>query len=172
MAKRKKKELEIETYDLESGKFIAQDKPSKKKKEETLKLDGAEVGLFDFLKDITSGKKGILNDNNEHKFDPYMTCRFLSMDLDLLELVNGYLNRYQGTVDKQMFYKMCLEIIPKRQRYLKYTKVDENMKIQEENIKLLCELYEVSKRQAYQYLKLMSADDIKDLRRRFGIVDE
>lgn len=161
---------EHRTYNLETGKLnpVA----SKKKKEAAVKLECEGVTLFDFLNDITSGKKGILDEFNEHKFDKFMTCRFLSMDPNLLPIVNDYLNPYQEILDKKRFYTLCLELIPKQRRFLKYMKATDEMKGKEKIIGYLSELYDISKRDAYQYYNLLSADAIEGIKRRFGDIDK
>ena len=51
--------MELRSFNLETGRLSPKEK---KKKEEKVKLEGSDVNLFDFLNDITYGKKRILNE--------------------------------------------------------------------------------------------------------------
>ena len=159
MAKTKKK---WQQYDLETGDLLTGEEPKKQVKS---RQEGSAT-LFDFINDITLNKKGILNEENKSAFDKFMVCRFLSMDQKLIELVH-YICQHQDVSD-ELFYKFVMAAIPRSKRYLKYAKGTERFKEREDIIELLIEKYEISKREAYQYLILMSEEDIKMLKREFA----
>ena len=81
-----------------------------------------KMSLFDWLKEITYKKTDwdVFEDKDKDTFNPYMVHRFLSMNEDYVELVN-YIQTIPYT-EKGKIYKIYKNLLPKDNRFLKYTK--------------------------------------------------
>ena len=82
--------------------------------------------LFDHLKELTQGTDPTywdsLTGGEKVEFQPYMVNRFLSMNVDWLDLVDD-LQRYTiGILPKDKVFALYHEILPKGRVFLKYVK--------------------------------------------------
>ena len=78
--------------------------------------------LFDWLEEITVKKTPSANFTEESwdSFNSYMVHRYLSMDINYVELVN-YVQKISPQNKKQI-YTIYREMIPKKKVWLKYVK--------------------------------------------------
>ncbi len=137
----------------------------KKPKEKSTKL-------FDFLNDITLGKENILNSENKHGYSRYMIARFLSMNSDYLPLVDRYINRFQGSLDNEMFHKLCLALIPQRKVFLSYVKGTPLKNEVKEDLKYICQYFEVSEDEAFDYYQIAGDELVDKIKSLYGVIEE
>jgi hypothetical protein len=172
MAKVKKGSLEEkQSYPLSvhfKGMREIGDEPVK----DDLWIDETEVqqkkkNLFDIIDDIKVQKTGELLKDEEYKklFNSYMILHILSMNEDYCEIVN-MLNEYQGTLTKEMMYKMLVELIPQGKTYDQYIKTSKE--IDDEDVKFVSMYYEVGFKTARDYIKLCGKDWSRDIQKKFG----
>ena len=78
--------------------------------------------LFEWLTEITVSKTSPKHFSEESwdKFNSYMVHRYLSMDINYIDIVN-YVQKINPTNKKQI-YSIYREMIPKRKVWLKYLK--------------------------------------------------
>jgi len=134
-------------------------------KECRVKQTGGIEGLFDFLEDIKFHKKGnLLNEQTKGKFDPFMILRFLSMNTDILWLVN-IINHYQETMSKEQIYQFLVDIIPKHANRFKYIK---KSKQEIENSEFVQEYYQISPKEANDYIEILGQDWADQIKTYFG----
>lgn len=100
------------------------EKRLKQYKIEHLEIDNFFDCMSDLLLKLSNGKLYKSNDFDKH-FSPYMVCRYLSMNKNLLPYAE-YLNTVQMILDKKSFYQLAYSLIPKQKtsfiRYIKKPK--------------------------------------------------
>lgn len=110
--------------------------------------------LFDFLNDISFGKKNILLEENERELNPYMINRFLSMDVTTIMYANEMNQNFH--LPKHMQYDYYLHSISKKKRYFKYLK-----HTRQDDIDVIREYHGYSETRAKEVLPIFSSDDIE-----------
>ena len=100
------------------------EKRLKQYKIEHLEIDNFFDCMSDLLLKLSNGKLYKSNDFDKH-FSPYMVCRYLSMNKNLLPYAE-YLNTVQMILAKKCFYQLAYSLIPKQKtsfiRYIKKPK--------------------------------------------------
>ena len=115
--------------------------------------------IFDHLKNITTTKGSYLGDEG---WSNYMINRYLSMNQDYIELVN-IIQKNTWQMKGENLYSLYKDIIPKSNVYLKYIKGKTSSKYKPDEIEAIQKYYQVSKREAKDYIDLLSKDNIKDI---------
>lgn len=118
--------------------------------------------FWDHLNNITYDKGPYLGDDN---WNIYMINRYLSMDPDYCELINVMQKnlRFNSQIPNEVMYNAYRNIIPKRKVYLKYIKSENKKKYDEIQLKSVATYFEISQRDAKDYIDLMDKKDIKDI---------
>lgn len=124
--------------------------------------------LFDWLKQINHIKSpsDSFSDGDWEKFNAYMVHRFVSMDRNLLELAN-YAQTLPPTNKKQI-YEFYKEYIPSNKRFNKYIKAKSNLP-KDELLQRIALHYEVSKKEALDYINLLGEPNIIRILEQQGI---
>jgi len=127
--------------------------------------------LFDHLGGITykKDKWESLSEMDKKSFEMYMVNRFLSMNLDYLELVNEIQRYTNGQLKSRELYKVYLDILPKKKSFDKYIKGKSESKWDKNVIKYLCEYFKLSSREVEDYLEILSKDEVKSIIQKFGV---
>lgn len=129
-----------------------------------------DSSFFSVLNDIKFTKNGtLLNDPESDyyiKFNNYMASRFLSMDPKLAILVNR-VNHIQDQYTKDEFYKLLIELIP-RVTGNSYTQYVRPNKDEVEYEKFVAEHFEITLKQAREYINIMGADWAKQIKHTYG----
>ena len=132
--------------------------------------------LFDHLKAITSIQStsywDTLSDGDKKTFSPYMVHRFLSMDVDLLQLVAS-LQQYTELLNPKEFYLCYINLIPRGNYYSKYIKGRLESKYNKELLALIKIHYTCSKYEATDYCEILYStkcgrEYVKSLCERYG----
>jgi hypothetical protein len=124
--------------------------------------------LFDWIKEITVTKTPVENFSEESwdSFNSYMISRYLSMDMGYIDLVN-----YVQTIpyaDKKTYYKIYVEMIPKKNVYLKYIKSSKKSK-SKEVAEYIARYYECSLGEADHYIDILRENGVRDVLWKMGI---
>lgn len=110
--------------------------------------------LFEYIKDLTVYKKGILPLD---EYIPFLINRWLSfISPSACNAINESVNSL-GNIDKSFHYKLLLKLYPKSKQipYIKYVKkVKEEKTKEDDNIALLASNMEMSRREAKLLLEL------------------
>lgn len=135
--------------------------------------------LFDHLHQITQVQDpkyfDKITDADKKTWSNYMINRFLSMNEDWIEIVAELDPHTTGRQLKaELTYKMYIDIFPKSRAFLKYIKGNTSIKYTPELVQLVMKHYEVSKKEAIDYLHIFySTDDrlqkLKDIIAMYGI---
>jgi hypothetical protein len=111
------------------------------------------VTIFDYIKDITTYKKGNLP---LEEYIPYLINRWLSfIDPQICSAVNESVNSL-GNIDKELHYKLLLKLYPKSKvPFIKYIKkIKEEKTKEDDKASLLASNMEMSEREVKVLLEL------------------
>jgi hypothetical protein len=125
---------------------------------------------WDFIKDLTSKKTKWedISESDRKAFSPYMNDLVLSMDPDLLPIVN-YFQKYTIEVLKpREVYKLYRDILPTKIGYSKYIKATKAEKYTPELVDIISKYYLVSKRISIEYIDMMSKEELESVVAKYG----
>jgi len=120
--------------------------------------------IFRILKYIMVDKKDWkeLTEEEQNSFNNYMVNRFLSMNQDYVELVN-IVQKNTWQMKAEHLYNLYKDIIPKGYVFSKYIKSTTKKEHNWEHIFAVMKYYEVSRREAKQYIELLSKKEVEKI---------
>jgi len=124
--------------------------------------------IFDWLNEITI-KKTLPNNFTEEswdKFNSYMIHRYLSMNIDYIDIVN-YVQKINPTNKKQI-YSIYREMIPKQKVWLKYIK-SQTPKKNDELVNYVAEYFECSLGEADHYIDILRETGVRNILWQMGV---
>ena len=141
----------------------------KEKTENTVKAKG----IFDHLSGIKEKKVAwdSLSEMDKESFSPFIINRWLSMNLDLLPIIN-ILQKYTiGTLKEREVYKLYYDFLPKEKTFDKYIKGKKEAKYNKELLNHLSNWYGVSHREVEDYLEILSKEQVIEILMKYGLTD-
>jgi len=126
--------------------------------------------IFDFINGITNQKKewSEWSDHDQKQFSPFIVNRFLSMRMELTEVINE-LQRYTiGLLSPKDTYRLYHGLLPSNKTFAKYIKGKKEDKYEKQLVSQVAEHYQVSLAEATDYVDLMSKDSCSFLLQRYG----
>jgi len=141
-----------------------------KKSENTVKAKS----IFQHLSGIKEKKESwtSLSDMDKKSFSPFIINRWLSMNLDLLPIVN-ILQKYTiGFLSARDVYKVYLDFLPKKKTFDKYIKGSKSSKYNKDVLEYLSKWYGVSQREVTDYLEILSKDDVINILMKYGLTEK
>ena len=141
-----------------------------KKSENTVKAKS----IFQHLSGIKEKKESwaSLSEMDKKSFSPFIINRWLSMNMDLLPIVN-ILQKYTiGFLSARDVYKVYLDFLPKQKTFDKYIKGSKSSKYNKEVLEYLSKWYGVSQREVTDYLEILSKDDVINILTKYGLTDK
>lgn len=135
------------------------------------------ASLFDHLSFITDQKLSwdSLSDIDRKSFSPYMINRFLSMNMDFIELINECQKYTIGQLSSKEVYKLYSDILPKKKQFNKYIKGAKSSKYNTDLVELLSNHFLISQDIAVEYLELYyqtSMSSLKEIIKLYGKTDK
>ena len=130
--------------------------------------------IFQHLSGIKEKKESwtSLSDMDKKSFSPFIINRWLSMNLDLLPIVN-ILQKYTiGFLSARDVYKVYLDFLPKQKTFDKYIKGSKSSKYNKDVLEYLSKWYGVSQREVTDYLEILSKDDVINILTKYGLTDK
>ena len=130
--------------------------------------------LFDHITHITSKQTKNywenLNDADRKTWSNYMVHRFLSMNMNWVDIVNE-LQKYK--LKPKDLYRLYTEILPKGKQWLRYTKGKKVMKHPVWVVEIVTKYHEVSVKEANEYLEIYYSSEqgkaeLKSILQKFG----
>jgi Bacteriophage clamp loader A subunit len=125
------------------------------------------ASIFDHISHLTDKKVSwdTLSEIDKKSFSPYMINRWLSMNIDFIELINE-LQRYTiGQVSAAETYKLYYDILPKQKQFNKYIKSKKEDKYNAKLIELISIHFSISNKEAMEYIDMYIEKDVNDLRK-------
>ena len=130
--------------------------------------------LFDHLANITWKKKpwSELSETDQKSFSPYLINRWLSMNINYIELVDMFQQYTIGPLNKKHVYQLYFDFLPKQKSFNKYIKGKKHDKYNKELVKLIANHYQVAKIEAEEYISLLEQTEISSLLKKYGKTDK
>jgi hypothetical protein len=124
--------------------------------------------LFDWLKEITINKTSWENfsEKDRESFNTFMINRYLSINIDYIEIVN-YIQKIPLT-EKEKYYTLYCQMIPKKNVFLKYIKSNKKTKPQEV-VEYVAKYYECSLGEADHYIDIIREPGVRHILWQMGI---
>ena len=113
--------------------------------------------IFDLIGGLTDKKREWKkwSETDQKKFSPFIVNRWLSMRMELTELVNELQTYTIGLLRPQETYRLYHELLPTNKSFAKYIKGKSEDKFDKDLIAQLAEHYQVSKSEAGDYADLL-----------------
>ena len=121
--------------------------------------------IFDWINQINYEKKSwdSFSEAEQKTFNTFIINRWLSMDEELIQIVN-YFQKYSiGLLEPKDTYMWYRDIIPKKKRFNKYVKGKKAMKYDSELITTICKYYETSKNECIEYIEMMDKKQLTSI---------
>lgn len=106
-----------------------------------------------------------ISEEDKKTYKPYMLNRFLSMNMEWVDFVNG-IQKHWNELSPKEHYKIYSSVLPKGKKYLKYIKRKDDMNLPKWFKEVIAKHYECSIREADDYVDtlLMSAQGVLEIR--------
>ena len=130
--------------------------------------------IFQHLSGVKEKKQSweSLTEMDKKSFSPFIINRWLSMNLDLLPIVNELQKYTIGTLSARDVYKLYLDFLPKKKTFDKYVKGKKSSKYNKDMLAYLSQWYGVSQSEVKDYLEILSKDDVKSILKNYGLTDK
>lgn len=134
--------------------------------------------IFDHIGNITDKKLPIskYSEKNLKSWSSYLINRWLSMNMELIEIVNEFQKYTIGILSPKETYQLYYDILPKRKFYSKYVKGKKQDKFNSKLVELFAKHYMCSETDAIEYLDILSVTgntaDIERIIKLYGKNDK
>ena len=133
-----------------------------KKKTKKNSLGPKKKILFDHIGHIrekqTPNYFETLTDADKRTFVNYMINRFLSMDYDMVEVIDQ-LQKHSVGLKPRDYYRVLIEVVPRGRSFHKYVKSRKASENDVELVELIASHFEVSEKEADEYVNLFKLTD-------------
>lgn len=131
------------------------------------------ASIFDFIGGLTDKKKSWdkWSETDQKRFAPFIVNRWLSMRMELTELVNELQVYTIGQLRPQETYKLYHELLPSNKAFAKYIKGKTDDKYEKGLINQIAEHYQISKSEAVDYIELMNKETLDRIISMYGYSD-
>lgn len=129
--------------------------------------------IFDLIGGLTDKKREWKkwSETDQKKFSPFIVNRWLSMRMELTELINELQTYTIGLLRPQETYRLYHELLPTNKNFAKYIKGKAEDKFDKDLIAQLAEHYQVSKSEATDYADLMDKITLDRIISMYGYSD-
>ena len=130
--------------------------------------------IFDHIAGITHKKRpwNKLTESDQKSFSPYLINRWLSMNPDLIEIVDMFQQYTIGPLSKKHVYQLYLDFLPKAKMFAKYIKGKKMNKYNKNLVTVVANHYQVARVEAESYIDLLEQSEITELLKKYGIQDK
>jgi hypothetical protein len=127
--------------------------------------------IIDWMNQVLIYKKpwNEFSESDKKTFSPFILNRFLSMDSEFIEIVNGFQPYSIGMLESKDVYGFYCKLLPKGKRFNKYIKGKKDKKYDSELIDLLCKHFQESKSHILSYLELINKEQLKCILQLYGV---
>jgi len=128
------------------------------------------ASIFDFINGVTSKKKKWeeWSEPDQKKFAPFIVNRWLSMRMELTDLVNELQCYTIGQLKPRDTYKLYHDLLPSNKAFAKYIKGKKSDKYDVKLVQQFAEHYQVSKLEAIEYLDLLDKESCDRILSLYG----
>tara|TARA_R110001592_G_scaffold86678_1_gene255845 strand:+ start:824 stop:1270 length:447 start_codon:yes stop_codon:yes gene_type:complete len=113
--------------------------------------------IFDHINHLTHKKKpwDKLSEADQKSFSPYIINRWLSMHMDITEIVDMFQQYTIGPLSKKHVYQLYYDILPKANIRAKYIKGKKQDKYNKELVIFIKDHYQISSIEAEDYIDVL-----------------
>lgn len=129
--------------------------------------------IFDLIGGLTDKKREWKkwSETDQKKFSPFIVNRWLSMRMELTELINELQTYTIGLLRPQETYRLYHELLPTNKSFAKYIKGKSEDKFDKDLIAQLAEHYQISRSEATDYADLMDKITLDRIISMYGYSD-
>lgn len=126
--------------------------------------------IFDFIDGITHKKKEwhSYTDIDHKKFSPFIVNRWLSMRMELIDIINELQKYTIGLLSPRDTYRLYHGFLPAQRTFAKYIKGKKEDKFNKQLVSIIANHYQVSKFEAIDYIDLLDKDSCANLLTLYG----
>lgn len=135
-----------------------------------------QKNIFDHLNNLTIGKDKTyyknLTEKERKDYNLFMLQRYISMDKRFTNFIS-FIDKYVfNCYDKEMYNKLMMKVLPNERIYFQYIKKNKSEKIDKLIIELLSKKFEISQREAEEYIQYLDNKDIVELLRSYAVEEK
>lgn len=135
-----------------------------------------QKNIFDHLNNLTIGKDKTyyknLTEKERKDYNLFMLQRYISMDKRFTNFIS-FIDKYVfNCYDKDMYNKLMMKVLPNERIYFQYIKKNKSEKIDKLIIELLSKKFEISQREAEEYIQYLDNKDIVELLRSYAVEEK
>ena len=129
--------------------------------------------IFDFINGITHQKKEWHSntETDQKRFAPYIVNRWLSMRMELIDIINELQKYTIGVLSPRETYRLYHGLLPTNRTFAKYVKGKKEDKFDKQLISQVADHYKISKSEAVEYVELMDKESCANLLTLYGYTD-
>ena len=126
--------------------------------------------IFDHLANITWKKTpwDQLDEPSQKSFSPYLINRWLSMNMNYIEIVDMFQQYTIGPLSKKHVYQLYFDFLPKQKSFNKYIKGKKQDKYNKELVKLIANHFQIARIEAEEYISLLNKQEIISILKKYG----
>ena len=126
--------------------------------------------IFDFINGMTHQKKAWseYTETDHKKFSPFIVNRWLSMRMELIEIINQLQKYTIGLLSPRDTYRLYHGLLPAQRTFAKYIKGKKEDKYDKQLVSQIADHYLVSQSEAIDYIDLMPKDSCNSLLSMYG----
>lgn len=135
-----------------------------------------QKNIFDHINNLTIGKDKTyyknLTEKEKKDYNLFMLQRYISMDKRFTNFIS-FIDKYVfNCYDKEMYNKLMMKVLPNERIYFQYVKKNKSEKIDKLIIELLSKKFEISQREAEEYIQYLDNKDIVELLRSYAVEEK
>jgi len=132
--------------------------------------DKKSATIFDFIDGMTHKKKEwhSYTDIDHKKFSPFIVNRWLSMRMELIDIINELQKYTIGLLSPRDTYRLYHGFLPAQRTFAKYIKGKKEDKFNKQLVSIIANHYQVSKFEAIDYIDLLDKDSCANLLTLYG----
>lgn len=129
--------------------------------------------LFDLMSGLTDKKRewSKWSETDQKKFSVFIVNRWLSMRMELTELINEFQTYTIGQLSPRDTYRLYYELLPTNKAFAKYIKGKSEDRYEKDLVAQIAEHYQVSKSEASDYVELMDKMQCERILTMYGYSD-
>ena len=126
--------------------------------------------IVEWINQILVHKKSWENfdESDQKTFNAFIINRWLSMDMEFIEIVNFFQKYSIGLLEPKDTYKWYCDVLPKGKRFNKYIKGKKQVKYDKELVDIVCKYYETSKKECIEYIEMLDRNNLESILILYG----
>ena len=135
--------------------------------------------IIDWMNQMLVHKKpwDSFSESDQKTFNAFIINRWLSMDMDFINVVNLFQRFSIGLLQPREVYKWYCDVLPRGKRFNKYIKGKKDKKYDKELIEIISEHFRESKSHVIDYLTLFFRNkscklELEEILKKYGLEEK